>query len=69
MRTIATLVLIAAGLLAGVTWILRLEARGDTYKEQCVDGVWYLRFFNGVTPKYHRDGRLALCRIEDRTKK
>lgn len=59
-----TLIAITLSLmLTGCGWFDRTVVANVTgYGKVCVDGVTYLQFASGVTPKYTIDGKLVACR-------
>lgn len=58
---------ITAGIVALVLLYAVFIAEDNvTFKQVCVDGVWYLKFSGGgTTPKYGRDGKIATCKVID----
>jgi hypothetical protein len=56
-----TLLLVALAL-AGCGSANRSIAGLSGYANVCVDGVAYLQFPSGVTPKYRPDGSLETCK-------
>ncbi len=61
MKKFISILLIALSLLVvtGCGNLKRMEARITGYSEIIIDGVVYLQFPSGVTPKYNSDGKIV----------
>lgn len=59
---ITVLIIVLAGsLYFGSGYFKRQLATYTGYSEICVDGVKYLQFMSGATPKYNPNGSLVKC--------
>lgn len=59
---IVSILVLASFLFFSSGYFKRQLAVYSGYSEICVDGVRYLQFISGATPKYNPNGSLSTCK-------
>lgn len=47
--------------LLGCGKLSRIEATLAGYSIECIEGIRYIQFTSGATPKYNREGKIEVC--------